>query len=257
MKKKKFDAYPPFLRVIRLAACASTNDYLANNHEQIEHDLPVLVTASEQTRGRGRHNREWVSKKGLGVYASFAFHLKNDKRLSFLPLAAGLAVIETLEAISAPKAGLKWPNDIMVEGKKIAGILIENKVFAERVFCIAGIGINLNHSPGDFPGELQDRATSLKLITGKAYEIETTNRILAHLFFSWLEKLKQGRQQEIAAKANEKSRFLLGKEIAFHQRDQIITGVFRGIHDNGGAIIEHPPGTFTIHHSGEITNIQP
>ena len=246
--------YPPLLHVIPLAQCDSTNNYIKANHENLKDKLPVLVTSSLQTAGRGREKRNWVSPKGKGLYSSFGFNPGNSQNLTLLPLIAGISVIETLEKISGIEMGLKWPNDILYKNKKIAGILIENIITASETFCITGIGINLNHTAADFPGELQEKAISLKMITGLNTSAEQINPVLAALLFQWLEKLKIGTTEEIIQTANQYSSFLKDKNISFHHPadNQVTSGIFKGINHDGGLILQNKQGGTAIYYSGEI-----
>jgi len=246
--------YPPFLHVIPLDQCDSTNNYIKVNQEKLKDNLPVLVTSSLQTAGRGREKRNWVSPQGKGLYSSFGFNLENSQNLNLLPLIAGISVIQTLKKISDLEMGLKWPNDILHKNKKIAGILIENIITASEIFCITGIGINLNHSAADFPVELQEKAISLKTITGLKTSAEQINPVLADLLFQWLEKLRTGTNEEIIQTANRYSGFLKDKNISFHHPsdNKIISGIFKGINHDGGLILENKQGSPSIYYSGEI-----
>lgn len=246
--------FPDFLYVIPLDQCDSTNNYIKTNHENLQDKLPVLVTSSMQTAGRGREKRNWVSTKGKGLYSSFGFNLENRQNLNLLPLIAGSSVIDTLKKITGIELGLKWPNDILYKNKKIAGILIENIITASDIFCITGIGVNLNHTTADFPGELQEKAISLKMITGLNTSAEQITPVLAALLFQWLERLKTGGTKEIIQTANRYSAFLKNKNISFHHAvdNKIISGIFKAINHDGGLILENKQGSTTIYYSGEI-----
>jgi BirA family biotin operon repressor/biotin-[acetyl-CoA-carboxylase] ligase len=246
--------YPEFLHVILLDQCDSTNNYVKENHENLKDKLPVLVTSSLQTAGRGREKRNWVSPKGKGLYSSFGFNLENSQNLNFLPLLAGISVIETLKKRTGIELGIKWPNDILYKNKKIAGVLIENIITASNIFCITGIGINLNHTAADFPGQLQDKVTSLKMITGLTTNAEQINPLLAALLFQWVEKLKKSATEEIMQTANRYSGFLKDKNISFHHPadNKIINGIFKGINHDGGLVLENKAGSTAIYYSGEI-----
>jgi len=252
--------YPESLEVITLDVCDSTNSYLKIHYNHLKNKLPVLVTAAYQTGGRGRDRRTWLSLKDKGLYASFGFSLDSNKNLHFLPLLSGITVIETLKKISdiELELGLKWPNDVLYSGKKIAGILIENTIFDNRMFCVTGIGINLNHAKEDFPGELAQKAISLKMITGSIYKYkaETINPLLAHIFFYWLEKLRnkknEGEKEKIIQTANRYSRFLKEREIQFFYNNQITRGIFKGINGDGGLILETNGDNTVLYYSGEI-----
>ncbi|UCH94446.1 MAG: hypothetical protein JSV88_29820, partial [Candidatus Aminicenantes bacterium] len=106
----------------------------------------------------------------------------------------------------------------------------------------------------DFPGELQDKAISLKMITGLTTNAREINPLLAALLFQWLEKLKTGATEEIIQTANRYSGFLKDKNISFHHPtdNKIISGIFKGINHGGGLILENKQGSTTIYYSGEI-----
>jgi BirA family biotin operon repressor/biotin-[acetyl-CoA-carboxylase] ligase len=248
--------YPRFLKVIALSHCVSTNTYLRTHYEQLKHDLPVLVTSALQTGGRGRDQRTWVSPEGKGLYSSFGFYLHTRQNLNLLPLIAGLSVIETLKRISGVEPGLKWPNDVLwkEQNQKIAGILIENVIMEKRLFCVAGIGINLNHSIKDFPAELEGRAVSLKIAvrSRRDFSVKAVNPVLSHTFFQWLERLANNEKEIIVQTANRYSEFLLNQPITFHHQGGIITGMFKGIHDDGGLKLGNERGDVSIYYTGEV-----
>jgi BirA family transcriptional regulator, biotin operon repressor / biotin---[acetyl-CoA-carboxylase] ligase len=246
--------YPDFLRVIILEHCDSTNNYIKTNYKTLKEKIPVLVTSSLQTAGRGRWQRNWISPSGQGLYSSFGFQPGDKQNLNLLPLVAGISVIETLNKITGFQWELKWPNDVLYKNKKVAGILIENIIMADDIFCIIGIGINLNQTAADFPGELQDKATSLNIVTGFKANAGEINPLLAHSLFQWLEKIKTNNPSEIIQTANRLSGALKGKKISFHhpEDNKMISGIFNGINDDGGMILENAEGRTAIHYSGEI-----
>lgn len=246
--------YPKFLKVITLDQCDSTNNYLKNHYEDLRDELPVLVTSALQTGGRGRQQRTWMSPKGKGLYSSFGFLLDAKQKLRFLPLAAGISVIEMLREITADEFVLKWPNDVLYREKKIAGVLIENIITEQEIFCITGIGLNLNHTLDDFPGEFLEKAISLRMVSGMTYEAGEINPFLCKIFFHWMEKLKNNEKEEIVETANRYSEFLMYRNISFHESSSgiIMEGVFKGINHDGGLILGREGGHNTIHYSGEI-----
>ncbi|MCP4146289.1 MAG: biotin--[acetyl-CoA-carboxylase] ligase [bacterium] len=249
--------YPGNLKVISFKQCDSTNDYLRSHYGDLKIKLPVMVTTGLQTAGRGRDKRTWVSSKGKGLYSSFGFELATDAGLQYLPLIAGITVIETLREICGMDLGLKWPNDILYKGKKIAGILIENVIYGPLMYCITGMGINLNYIPADFPDELKDKATSLKMLTGKTYNPDKINPLLAKTFFNWLENLKNNRHALIISTVNRYGAILKDREIRFHHNKEIITGIYKGINTDGGLLLDtkedsNGEGANVIYYSGEI-----
>ena len=127
----------------------------------------AVVIADHQTRGRGRQGRSWHSEPATGLYLSTLLkpNLPPEK-LACLTLMAGVATVSAIHQQTSAPAKLKWPNDILLNGKKLAGILCECIAKSGNTpAVIVGIGINLNHT--SFPESIKDTATSLKLETGK------------------------------------------------------------------------------------------
>jgi len=163
------------MRILKFDTIDSTNRVameLAGNGA--EHGLAVL--ASSQSSGRGRLGKSWNSPAGRGLYCSIILRPVLDiidyPRLTFV---AGLAVAEAIEAIYPLRAGLKWPNDIYLSGRKCGGILTESSGLtgrAEGSYVVVGIGLNVNTRRAEFPEELRNAATSLYIESGLEMEIE-------------------------------------------------------------------------------------
>ena len=130
----------------------------------------LAIVADRQTAGRGRRGRTWASTAGVGLYTSLLLRpdLPPD-RIPLLTLVAGLGVAEAIEEMASVAARLKWPNDVLVDGRKVAGILAET-AFADTTsisHVVVGIGINVNHDRQDLPEAEFPEATSLYLATGR------------------------------------------------------------------------------------------
>jgi BirA family biotin operon repressor/biotin-[acetyl-CoA-carboxylase] ligase len=149
-----------------LDTAASTNE-LAFRLAQDGATHGEVVIAEQQTRGKGRRGRVWVSPPGLNLYFSAVLRPElPPQRAPELTLVGAVALAETLREAGA-RAFIKWPNDVQVEGKKVAGILTELSAEPERVhFVVLGIGVNLNARKSDFPPELSDTASSLREARG-------------------------------------------------------------------------------------------
>jgi BirA family biotin operon repressor/biotin-[acetyl-CoA-carboxylase] ligase len=125
----------------RVARCGSTNSVLLAERGLAR---PVLLLADEQTAGRGRRGQRWHSAPGEGLTLSLAVVLRRPLReLAALPLVAGVAVARALRALGVARAALKWPNDIVVDGAKLGGILAETKSLNGAIKAVVGVGINL------------------------------------------------------------------------------------------------------------------
>ena len=246
--------YPDFLHVLTFDELPSTNDYLKENYPALRGSFPVMVNARLQTRGRGRGERSWFSAKDLGVYATFGVNVSDPRLLPFLAVAAGLAVAEALNGFSGLDFVLKWPNDILIKGKKIAGILVENIVVGKKVASLIGVGVNVNQQPDDFPRELAERAISLRMVTDRICPVDEIRIRLARRFFRWLDRLEKGESGSVIDRANRLSRWLIGKPVSFHDGNRNVTGVFIGIDPGGGAVLEREADGRAVFFSGEIVD---
>ncbi|MEX2237036.1 MAG: biotin--[acetyl-CoA-carboxylase] ligase [Dehalococcoidia bacterium] len=165
---------------VYLASTASTQD-VARRRAQGGAAEGLLVVADQQTAGRGRQGRRWVSPPGTNLYFTLVLRPRASE-LATIAMACPLAVVEGIEAITALKAGIKWPNDVLVNGKKIGGILVDSELEGERVHhALAGIGVNVNFDPRSQP-EIAEIATSVMAASGqKASREELLAAILGRL----------------------------------------------------------------------------
>jgi len=175
-----------------LRSTTSTNDIVK---DLAHHGAPegTVVLAEHQTQGRGRHGRTFASPAGVGIYLSLLVRPQVDtRRLPQLTLAVAVATAEALAEYSALPVRLKWPNDVEIHGKKIAGILCEAVLSpAASPLVIIGIGINVNTALEHFPPELHQHVTSLALAAGHPWaRLPLLAGLLAHL-----ERLYQAFQQ--------------------------------------------------------------
>lgn len=147
-----------------LAETASTND-VARDWALAGAPDGALVVAARQTRGRGRRERIWDSPASTGLYVSFV--LRPDwpaDQAPNLAIVAGMAAYRALEKAGVANLRIKWPNDVLADGKKICGVLVEPRLGAGRIeFAVVGIGINAGQGAGDFPPDLRLPATSCRL----------------------------------------------------------------------------------------------
>jgi BirA family biotin operon repressor/biotin-[acetyl-CoA-carboxylase] ligase len=177
----------PFLKTdfigknyIHLESISSTNDYAKEIASKSENG--TIVVSEEQTSGRGRLGRKWVSEKGQGLWMSIILkpELTPQSSVKLTQVAAVSvvnAIIETIEL----NASIKWPNDIIINGKKICGILTEMNAELDRVnYVIVGIGLNVNMNK--FPDDLKNKATSLFIETGKKIDRKKLTALIINNF---------------------------------------------------------------------------
>ncbi len=212
----------------------------------------TAVSADEQTGGRGRMLRRWVSPAGVNLYFSLILRpAVSPGRIPQIPLLAAAAVHRSLSA-SVPELDfrIKWPNDILVGGKKICGILCEMESEADIAhFVIVGIGINVNLC--EMPEEISDIATSLCLAAGRRY---SRARLLASFFNSfeplydaWLE----GEDLAPVLPVLETHSYLLGRTIEVEQFNHRLRGIAVGISPAGELLLEMDNGERKAVSSGE------
>jgi len=212
----------------------------------------LVVCAEEQTAGRGRLGRSFDSRPGLGIWASVLLEPPSDPEdTPRLSLLAGLAVAAAVEAETGAVCGLKWPNDVLVAGRKVCGILVEARTVAGRTIPVAGIGINVHHRGEDFPPELRERAGSLESTTGR--RIDRT-RLLARLLgeLETFLEADRGRRLDLPTRWAERDE-LSGREVAVRGAGTNVRGRAIGIAGDGSLLLRVPgEGTRAIR-SGEVT----
>jgi BirA family transcriptional regulator, biotin operon repressor / biotin---[acetyl-CoA-carboxylase] ligase len=159
------------MKLIKLDAIDSTNDFLKSLSSQDELENFTVVTAENQTKGKGQMGAKWSSETGKNLIMSVLVKdfLFDNEQVFNLSIVVSLAVLETLKSLNIPHLCIKWPNDIMSYNKKIGGILIENTLKSDgRIVSVVGIGINVNQTNyEDLP-----RGSSLAVISGKTFDKE-------------------------------------------------------------------------------------
>ncbi|MGN0162960.1 MAG: biotin--[acetyl-CoA-carboxylase] ligase, partial [Candidatus Ornithomonoglobus sp.] len=212
-------------------------------------DMPdgSLFIADVQSAGKGRLGRSWESPKGSGIWMSLL--LKPDippQDISQITLIAGMAIRRTL----GNGSGIKWPNDIVIGSRKVCGILTEMSAEIDRVnYVICGIGINVNTA--GFPEELQDKATSLFIETGKTYNRSK----LVSAIMNEFEPLYKVFQKEGFSPLIEEYRnscITIGREIRVIYRKETLIGKAVDIAGDGGLIVETENGRVNVT-SGDVS----
>ncbi|MBP1999574.1 BirA family biotin operon repressor/biotin-[acetyl-CoA-carboxylase] ligase [Paenibacillus shirakamiensis] len=235
-----------------LETTTSTQEEVRRNAE-IGAAEGMLVIAEEQTLGRGRQGRSWFSPPGKGVWMSLL--LRPDQSLACAPqltLLTAVAVCRAIRTLTQIDAGIKWPNDLLVNGRKISGILLESVAEDERIrYCIAGIGIDVNMDLEDYPEELRTKVTSLKLEQGA----EVDRAALISAILQELETLYDLYQEEgfsPIAHLWEALSVTLNREVTLHSGSQIVQGYAVGLDSSGGLIVQNEEGKKVTVFSGEV-----
>jgi BirA family biotin operon repressor/biotin-[acetyl-CoA-carboxylase] ligase len=206
-----------------------------------------VVGAEEQTAGQGRHGRSWHSEAGSGLYVSIVLRRRfTPTALPVVTLALGLAVREAILKTADLACDLRWPNDVLIESKKCAGILTT----LESSAIIAGIGINVNHS--SFPEGLRSIATSLRIASGHVHSRE---RLLLSLLASvdtycdLLEAKGRGPVIETFAGA---SSYVSGRRVCVDQDGSLLRGTTEGLNDSGFLVLRGDDGAKNVILAGGV-----
>lgn len=209
----------------------------------------TAVLAEEQISGRGTKGRVWHSVRGKGLYVSFVLR-PSSASLNLLPLACGLATAEAIEELTGVRTSLKWPNDLVYQGKKLGGILCEAGSSGPQLsWTVAGIGVNLNHRPHDFPGQLSGLASSLLLITGKTWKPPELFNHLGQRLKVWYNNLEKGQFYSILINYLKRLSFRRGQRLLLRTPEGELTGQFRGLDEKGGLILKAGSETRTFYAS--------
>ena len=202
----------------------------------------TLVTADEQTAGRGRQGRQWVAPPGKALLMSVVLrHLGGAQ--AHLPLAAALAACEASE-LSVPHlhCTIKWPNDVWIDGRKLAGILVEGR--PQEGWAVLGIGLNVATTADEFPDELREIATSLAVASADT-DPPSVETVLGHLLVQ-LELRVDDNPDSIIASWRERDA-LSGRQVRWSGGE----GTATGIDESGALIVETSAGRVTLD-AGEV-----
>jgi BirA family transcriptional regulator, biotin operon repressor / biotin---[acetyl-CoA-carboxylase] ligase len=201
----------------------------------------TVVTADEQSAGRGRQGRSWSAPPG-GALLYSAILRPLDERHLLLPLAVPVAVCEAAEELAPGiECRIKWPNDVWLDGRKLAGVLIEAK--PQSGWAVIGVGLNLTIGPGEFPPDLRDRAISLAPAPTQAGIGDRAREILDERLGDWVE----ADERTILAAWRERDA-LRGREVAWEGG----SGVADGVDDRGRLAVVVPAGDRVLLGAGEV-----
>jgi len=213
----------------------------------------TVVISENQTRGRGRRGRDWFSQVGKGIYASIILRPSiPPSEAPKIVIMASVAGAETLVREAGVDATIKWPNDLLVNGKKIAGILIEIGSELDRIhYLIVGIGLNVNIPADCFPADLKERATSILV----EREIPLSRVHLIRGFLQWFEYyydvMQAGRFDEILLRWNHYSD-IVGRRVMIDVSGEKYTGVVSHVDHNGVLVVMDTAGTEQRIFSGDV-----
>lgn len=235
----------------------STNDYAKKLASQ-GYPEGCVVTAETQNSGRGRRGRSWFSPPGKGLYFSVILRPNLPiKEIPRIPLVAAAAVANTIASEYNLHPFIKWPNDIWIENRKIAGILTEAVSDMDGVeFVVVGIGLNVNHKIDDFPSDLRTPPTSLQVEIGVPISrVQLFQKLLLNLTCYYSE-LRAGNFAAILENVRGIS-LMIGQNVRLETVNGLMTGKALAIDDDGFLVVEDSGGKIHTIMSGEIMIVPP
>lgn len=261
---------------IFLESIESTNTYALYLAEKgCPHGTVVL--ADSQTGGRGRHGRVWYSPPGKNIYMSIILRpqkaQKESGHLSLLTIMTAVAVSEAIEEKTAIPVMVKWPNDLMVSVtafskshrlaessgrgfKKVGGILSEARFSGKRCeSAVVGVGINVNLSEKDFPPDIIESATSLRIAAGRDIDRGELLEGILRYFDNWYGVLIRGQKERIINRWKEFS-LTIGKDVKVITGDRVIKGLAMDIDEDGRLLLQLPSGEIKRIDSGDIIHLR-
>ncbi len=231
---------------------ASTNTLVIEDRKLLE--TPGLVVyAGRQGAGRGRSGRIWHSEVEGNLYASLVIHPRLPSTLvPAMTLFTGLAVFDTLNEYMLDGLSIKWPNDILIHGKKVCGILCESKVINNgRYAVVAGVGINIKGRPEEFPKQIRHRATTLEAEGVKTDREEILGSLVARLDKILIQVHREGAEKIF--KRWEKVSSSLGRTVTFEMDGRLVRGRIQGLDKGGGLLVTLSDGKTLPVIAGEVS----
>jgi BirA family biotin operon repressor/biotin-[acetyl-CoA-carboxylase] ligase len=232
--------FPGGIRHLHIETVDSTNLF-ARVH--LEHG--TVITAARQTAGRGRYGRDWTSPEG-NLYLSLVWRVRDFDdagKYAFLSAVALAAALKAAVGDNDLPLQLKWPNDVLLGGKKLCGILLEAETKADQLYLIIGVGVNLVHAP--------DYACDLKSATGKTVTPQETAQHFSAAFAAWDARFKtegfDAVRESWLSQAHD-----IGTAIAVKLPQENFNGTFAGIDKSGALLLEQQNGTLRTVTSGEV-----
>lgn len=209
----------------------------------------TVVMAEEQTAGRGRLSRRWLATPGSSLLLSVVLRPPLEK-LTALNMVAALAVVRAIQQVTGLAASIKWPNDVLIDGNKVCGILVESDIAKEVVnWVIVGIGLNVNLDVSTLPG-LEAPATSLSAALGCQVSRTELLHTLLQQFDELYRALLQGQpvRQQWLERLN-----TLGKEVTVRLGNSVEQGVAESVDEQGSLLLRRTDGSLTVIVAGDVT----
>lgn len=239
------------IKIIHFPLIDSTSNYAKEHAEEFDPLALTLITADEQSKGRGRFQRSWISPKGCNLYATYVYFQDSiSENIGNVPQILALSAFDALTE-QGFRLKLKWPNDLVVENRKLGGILCELIQAKGKWAVSVALGLNINMEASEMQ-KIDRPATSLSIESGRECDREKISMAIHERFNKYLERfLKEGFNPflvEYRKAIIHKS----GDKLNFSNFKEVIQGNFQGIQEDGSLLIELPDKTVMRCISGEL-----
>ncbi|MDD4873796.1 MAG: biotin--[acetyl-CoA-carboxylase] ligase [Dehalococcoidales bacterium] len=233
--------YPQLASTMEIAKIAAMNKVIEG----------TVIIAEEQTSGRGRLERGWISPKGCVTLSIILY--PDIKHLSSLVMVASLAMLHTIRRVTGIKASIKWPNDVLIKGKKVCGILIESAINNKNVsYAVIGIGINVNLNTRDY-AEIAPIATSL---SDEKREYVSRLDIIRNLLVETEKLYLLSRNSDAVHKEWLDNMDTIGKKVCAKSGENIYEGTVKSVSKDGSLILLLPDGKLVNFSAGDVTLVK-
>jgi BirA family biotin operon repressor/biotin-[acetyl-CoA-carboxylase] ligase len=240
-------------KIYALPQAASTNEVAfrlaLNGAEEGE-----VVLAESQTKGKGRMGRQWESPAGLNIYLSIILRPRIvPGKTPLITLMAAVACAEAIDEVTGLTPAIKWPNDLLIERKKLGGILTEADMELDRInFVVVGIGINVNMTRTLFPPSIKDTATSLQEALGREISRIALIQAILRRLEQWYKRLGQGRGEEIRRRWKELA-LVQGQKVEVTSLGEVVRGTALDIDEDGALLVQTHSNTIKRVVAGDVT----
>jgi len=228
----------------------STNAWAKRNADRLEPAKITMITASQQTEGKGRLKRVWQSPPDCNLYASFCFFVSLKTDVSNIGQVMAVSAVEALKELDF-KIDLKWPNDLILQNKKVGGILCETTAIDDLLCVIVGIGLNINMESDELK-KIDQPATSLFDSGNRQFNVDEVAVLLKKAFQNNLGIYFKEGFSPFYQTYRDLNASLVGKQIDFQSHNKLWQGGFKSVLEDGSLEIKLPSGESKIFTAGEI-----
>jgi BirA family transcriptional regulator, biotin operon repressor / biotin---[acetyl-CoA-carboxylase] ligase len=218
--------------ILHFESLNSTNTFAKNIKSDFFNRNSTVIIADEQTAGHGRLNRPWFSSPNHSLTFTLIKKCGSNLQIELLPLITALALARTMDSYVDPNiVDIKWPNDILIDHKKVSGILIENRLYSDEQILFIGIGINIKSSI--FPTEITDTACSIESHTDSTINKDELLKNFLDNYDQLFNTLHLSNQENIIEEFSARSSYVNHKKISYYENEQKKIGISDGLDSNG------------------------